>query len=445
MSLIPDISPHLARVLTSNRLLRLKRQLYQGRHQLARSFSLVSAPTAWFYCKADDPYSYLMCQALIAIQDQAQNQAQNTLDIRLCIIQDLPTTLNPEPDKQKHYALNDAPRLAQYTGLAFPQSASLPSETASRRCTQALLKAAASTKPLTQAREVLQGFWQDVGTGSAQETVPTFTASELTQEQKTQLQNNQQRLDRQGHYNSATLYFDGEWYWGVDRLGHLEARLNIPPNKQGFNRPRLLALKSKPVSPLSQDRRPILDFYFSFRSPYSYLALPRLRELIKSQPYQLRIKAVLPMVMRGLPVPAKKRFYILKDAKREANALGMPFGFIRDPLGQGIQHCLAILDVASTQLDSEAQLDLLETLATGIWSQALNTADLTSTLKAIEGFALAREDIKSALESNHWQDKAEQHREDLSELGLWGVPAFHSEHLTCWGQDRLWVLTEDHP
>lgn len=28
-----------------------------------------------------------------------------------------------------------------------------------------------------------------------------------------------------GHYLSAMLYYGGEWYWGIDRLHHLETRL----------------------------------------------------------------------------------------------------------------------------------------------------------------------------------------------------------------------------
>ena len=30
---------------------------------------------------------------------------------------------------------------------------------------------------------------------------------------------------RLGHYLGATLYFEGEWYWGIDRLHYLEERL----------------------------------------------------------------------------------------------------------------------------------------------------------------------------------------------------------------------------
>lgn len=39
------------------------------------------------------------------------------------------------------------------------------------------------------------------------------------------------------------------------------------------------------------------------------------------------------MIMRGLPVPRAKRLYIVRNTKREAEALGLPFGPIADPVG----------------------------------------------------------------------------------------------------------------
>ena len=48
------------------------------------------------------------------------------------------------------------------------------------------------------------------------------------------------------------------------------------------------------------------------------------------------------MAMRGQPLPLAKRLYILRDAKREADRLGLPFGKIHDPLGEGVWRCLTI-------------------------------------------------------------------------------------------------------
>ena len=34
------------------------------------------------------------------------------------------------------------------------------------------------------------------------------------------------RLAALGHYQGGMIYYGGEWYWGLDRLHHLEARLS---------------------------------------------------------------------------------------------------------------------------------------------------------------------------------------------------------------------------
>ena len=42
----------------------------------------------------------------------------------------------------------------------------------------------------------------------------------------------------------------------------------------------------------------------------------------------ITLRPVLPMVMRALPVPLKKRLYIIRDCKREAERFDLPFGNI---------------------------------------------------------------------------------------------------------------------
>lgn len=60
-----------------------------------------------------------------------------------------------------------------------------------------------------------------------------------------------------------------------------------------------------------------------------------MRRLARRYGADLRLRYILPMVMRGLPVPLVKRRYILLDAKREADRAGLPFGRIVDPVGGG--------------------------------------------------------------------------------------------------------------
>ena len=61
-----------------------------------------------------------------------------------------------------------------------------------------------------------------------------------------------------------------------------------------------------------------VEVFWSFRSPYSYLAaVELLRRRTAGQCFDLQVRPVLPMVMRGLPVPRTKRLYIVRDVKRD--------------------------------------------------------------------------------------------------------------------------------
>jgi len=48
--------------------------------------------------------------------------------------------------------------------------------------------------------------------------------------------------------------------------------------------------------------------------------------------------------------------------------------------------------------------------------------------------------VQAALNDEGWRARAEDNRDALTALGLWGVPSFRIGDLSVWGQDRLWVL-----
>jgi 2-hydroxychromene-2-carboxylate isomerase len=69
---------------------------------------------------------------------------------------------------------------------------------------------------------------------------------------------------------------------------------------------------------------PVIETWFSFRSPYSWTAFPRLRRLAAHYGAELRIRFILPMALRGRPVPPVKRMYITLETKRDAECAGLP-------------------------------------------------------------------------------------------------------------------------
>src|SRR3954453_8485207 len=107
-----------------------------------------------------------------------------------------------------------------------------------------------------------------------------------------------------------------------------------------------------------------LDFYFSFRSPYSYLAAPRAFALGERYDVDVRYQGVIPMAMRGQSVPRAKRLHTLRDVDREARRLGMPFGRIHDPIGDGALRCLLVAEHA---VDAHRQREFVLEASRAIW------------------------------------------------------------------------------
>jgi 2-hydroxychromene-2-carboxylate isomerase len=189
------------------------------------------------------------------------------------------------------------------------------------------------------------------------------------------------------------------------------------------------------------DAAPVIHFYCSLRSPYTYLAAAQVRALAAHYGATVHLRFVLPMVMRGLPVPLAKRLYILRDAKREAKRLGLDFGCVVDPVGKPVENGLALLYAAEEQ-GRGAQM--LESFLQGVFADGIDAGSAQGLQHIAERAGMQAGDIQQALRNDAWREQAESNRADMFARGVWGVPAFRvNEGPVLWGQDRLWMLEED--
>lgn len=188
---------------------------------------------------------------------------------------------------------------------------------------------------------------------------------------------------------------------------------------------------------------PRVNFFFSFRSPYSYLAAPRAFALPERFDIELAFHGVIPMAMRGQSVPRAKRLHTLRDVTREARRLGMPFGPIHDPLGEGAMRCLLVAEHA---VDVGHEREFVLTASRAIWAQAIDVARDEGLRSVCEQAGLSWEACRAALRDETLRARVEANTAKLSELGHWGVPVFVFAEELFWGQDRiedLEVVLED--
>ncbi|MFN0184413.1 MAG: DsbA family protein [Aquabacterium sp.] len=384
-----------------------------------------------YFHQVDDPYCALMAARL---QDLLARY-----DIAL-----VPHMVGPPPDaaapdraRLVAYSRVDAARLAQHLGLWFVDPGRQPAPEAVARA-QALLLAAVPTGRFAElAGEVSRALWQGQPLPAPPGIVPAAPAAV-----QAHLAESQALRQRLGHYLGATLHYGGEWYWGLDRLHHLEQRLREVHAARGTAPGWLAAPELDAEGPAAtplQPGAPVVDFYFSLRSPYSAIAAPRVLALARHHGAAVRLRYLLPMVMRGLPVPPIKRRYISLDAAREARLHGVPFGRLNDPVGRPTERGLAVLAHADAQGRGP---DFLLSFMRGVWSEGIDAGSDRGLQRIADRAGLGAAEVRAALADEAWRAQAAANRDEMADLGLWGVPSFRVGDVSAWGQDRLWVVRE---
>lgn len=384
-------------------------------------------PRLEFYWRADDAYSHVMAQLVARLVDAYP------LDLELNIVPAAAVEVDPEPQLRAAHAVRDAQALAAFYDLEFPARAVTPTPDRVRRANAVALAARPPREHLDVLLRVGQALFGQGG-DALSELARTLGAVEGTVV-TTSLDLSYETLRERGHYQSATLHYGGEWYEGPHRAVTLEERLRA----DGLgDAPSVLKPRFPPALPIAPASAP-LEFWFSFRSPYSYLAVEQVAPWVRGPlagTGRLHFRPVLPMVMRGLQVPNAKKMHLLRDAKREADRLGIPFGRIVDPVGAGAERCMAVYAAVEA---SGRGFDFAQQAARGIWSEGVDVATDAGLYFVAERAGIHAGEVDAALtQLVPGLELAEFNRMALhDEAGLWGVPAFRVGELTLWGQDRL--------
>jgi 2-hydroxychromene-2-carboxylate isomerase len=416
------LMPVVAQLLTSQRLARLRERTISLMRRLRGQ-----PREAVFYFRVDDPYSWLLAQQLSTLS------RDTGLRIRPRTMLHLPRDMYPEPELHRQYSIRDAALAAQLHGLQFMAGAP-PSHSDAFAASRILLAHEDDPGYLSLAQTLCRHLWN--GDIDAIHGLGTRTDVMAEKEARRELESRRDSFLKEGHYLTGTLHYGGVWYWGPDRLDHLRERLlrergeTLPASALAWRQIRL----TRPPRGTQGEK---LEFFFSFRSPYSYLALDRVLKLAKHYQLALEIRPVLPMVMRGLTVPTAKRLYILRDAAREAARAEVPFGRIIDPVGAGVERCMAIWPLAERE---KKLARFVSEASRAIWSRGVDVATDSGLKQVVEACGLKWRDAQAALADRSWIDQATRNRDDMVAAGSWGVPTFRLRGVTLWGQDRLPVI-----
>ena len=430
MSVRSRLRSQAVKVLLGDRARSVQRFAAEARRRLTGSEHEIIV-----FLQLDDPYSYLLSLYLPSVADEYD------VALRFHLAQSLGGEFQPEPGLLAEHALQDCRLLAQELGVAFLDKGDAPVVEHRRALLQVLAAAADSDDFPALLCAVLSGYWR----GDVEGIARMLGAQGSDGNQGAELiEANQDKLRNLGHYDAGTMFYGGEWYRGLDRLQHLLDRLDgLGARRQSTPGPELAAIRqvtrfALPATvPARAEELPPLDFFFSFRSPYSYVAMQRTLAIADAWKLTLRLRPVLPMVMRGQPVPRAKLVYIGKDAKREAERHGIEFGTWCDPLGAGVERCLAVLAYAETEHKAR---EFMLVAAEHIWARGTDVATDSGMRQVTDALGLFWPDVAVAMREDSWRPQVEANQEALAEAGAWGVPTFVFGTLCLWGQDRLWLL-----
>lgn len=196
------------------------------------------------------------------------------------------------------------------------------------------------------------------------------------------------------------------------------------------------------------------DFYFSFRSPYSYLATPQVERLMAQYDVAPRMRIVTPIAMRipGFFKTVNPLWppYLLRDTFRISQMLGVPYRWPRpDPI---------VMDISTGEVASEQPyirrvsrlgvaaaragrgFPFVRRAAHVIWSGEVDDWHEGDHLaRALTEAGLDAEDIeRRAREDAAGIDaEIERNESDQRAAGHWGVPLFVFNDEPFFGQDRL--------
>jgi 2-hydroxychromene-2-carboxylate isomerase len=200
-----------------------------------------------------------------------------------------------------------------------------------------------------------------------------------------------------------------------------------------------------------------VDLFYSYRSPYSYLALPRTMQLVADFDLTVNLRPVYPLAVRQ-PDFFKKtnpKFarYVALDATRVARRENIPFRFPRpDPIVQD----MTTLEIAVqqpyihrlTRLAAAAQLEgkslpFTYAITKPIWDGSVAgwpEGDHLAKAAAAAGFDLAAMDAAITADPDRYEQVIAGNEQDHANSGHWGVPTFVFENEPFFGQDRIDLL-----
>jgi 2-hydroxychromene-2-carboxylate isomerase len=200
-----------------------------------------------------------------------------------------------------------------------------------------------------------------------------------------------------------------------------------------------------------------IDLFWSFRSPYCYLALDRILEITRTYDVEVNVRPVYPLAIRSpeffTRVHPNYRRYHLLDSRRLAEFLGIAYRRpIPDPVVQDLEtnriapeqpYIFRLTRLGMAAVLAGRGLDFVDHVSRVLWDGTVDGWDKGSHLAdAVARAGLDPQQLNEEIVSDpsRYDRLIEANQQAHEASGHWGVPTIVFEGEPYFGQDRLSVL-----
>lgn len=200
-----------------------------------------------------------------------------------------------------------------------------------------------------------------------------------------------------------------------------------------------------------------VEVFWSFRSPYSYLATPRLTELAADYDIDMQVRPVYPLAVRveGFFKRQDKRWpmYVGRDCFRTAQMLGMSFGpprpdpivmdFATGDVAKEQPHIGRLTHLGQAAVERGRGLAFITEVSRLIWGgevEGWDQGDHLARATQRAGLDLAELEQTVAMEGERLEAAIQANQARMDDVGHWGVPTMVFKDEPFFGQDRIETL-----
>jgi len=182
----------------------------------------------------------------------------------------------------------------------------------------------------------------------------------------------------------------------------------------------------------------LIDFYFDFVSPYSFLAHKRIRKIESEEKIKFIYKPILLGGLHnliGITAPAfisPKAKFMVKDCAMVANKYNIKFKFNSQFPINSLNLLRGLLSISS-----DKKKIYINNFFDAYWQDGLNLNKKKIIITILKKCKINQDDFRKKINNKKIKNKLKKLTQDAFKKNIFGAPTFVVNKKIFWGQDRL--------